>query len=453
MMVTGMLPQHWMDQRLQFSPVAYATDASEEGGGACSTIGLTARGRAKCHMGCCESFDYEGGQADPVVLIEAFGGIGGLRRSMELLGVMPLGTCQSGSFSARLLVFKSSAILRRSSSNREEAAAAPWRFLFKEEWFTQGQPPPSTTSAARGKSLRQSRIIFLSTFLMSSTVMTKAQCFFASFMHIGSESMVMDETDLVVQTEAIGCDPIFVEAAEVLHCRRPRLFWIKGLEVIEGKDLVLYRDQQVGTLTKKLTLTRFTVKKPPLELFLREGCSKLTQKEEPFFTFARPHPKASEPREAAGYDRCNDKTLGRWRGDAWRLAPYQYSDQNMVRSPHGVRRLLGDEQLRMLGYNSDHFQIKQKISEDQQQQLTGNTWPVLVVARLLAAMAIPHKHFAEKNITEELWEVWRSLEERVTQLRSQSWAVKFGPLAGAGAGSFHLRSRLVEGARRGHRPL
>ena len=70
LMVTGMLPQHWMDQRLQLSPTALATDASEEGGGACCTIGLTARGRAKCHMSCCESFDH--------------------RRSMELLGVMPL---------------------------------------------------------------------------------------------------------------------------------------------------------------------------------------------------------------------------------------------------------------------------------------------------------------------------------------------------------------------------
>ena len=143
----------------------------------------------------------------------------------------------------------------------------------------------------------------------------------------------MDEADLDFQSQAIGCDPIFVEAAEVLHCRRPRLFWIKGLEVMEGKDLVLYIGSASGDLTKKLTLANCSAKKPPLELFLRQECSKLSQKEELSFTFARPHPKASEPREAAGYDRCNEKTLGRSRGDAWRLAPYQYSDQNVVRTP------------------------------------------------------------------------------------------------------------------------
>eukprot|EP00435_Cladocopium_sp_Y103_P063493 s447_g25.t1 len=72
MMITGMLPQHWMNQKLQLSPTACATDASEEGGRACSTIGLTARGRAKCHLSCCEANDNDGGKADPILLIEAF---------------------------------------------------------------------------------------------------------------------------------------------------------------------------------------------------------------------------------------------------------------------------------------------------------------------------------------------------------------------------------------------
>ena len=44
----------------------------------------------------------------------------------------------------------------------------------------------------------------------------------------------------------------------------------------------------------------------------------------------------------------------------------------------GVRRLLADEQLRMLGYHSDHLDLKMKLTEDQRQQLVGNTWPVLL---------------------------------------------------------------------------
>ena len=152
---------------------------------------------------------------------------------------------------------------------------------------------------------------------------------------------------------------------------------------MEGADLQLLPEQQVGNLQTKLTVAKITTEKPPLEWFLRRGCTKLIDDGRPFFTFARPMPGAEPPRDPAGYDRCDAKTLGRWRGDAYRLAPYQYSEDNLVKTPQGPRRLLSDEQLRLLGYNSDALDLKQKLTEDQRGQLIGNTFPVLVVARLL----------------------------------------------------------------------
>ena len=255
MMVTGMLPQHWMDQRLQFSPVAYATDASEEGGGACSTIGLTARGRAKCHMGCCESFDYEGGQADPVVLIEAFGGIGGLRRSMELLGVMPLGIIfiDSDPMCIKLAKKHCAFVITVDDIKKvDKKMILDWRRLFPraaEVVLGGGWPCVNHSSLNKnrqGAAAASSRLLD-DLLRIAEDLKTSRRALKLSGWQVIEfyENVVMDETDLVVQSEAIGCDPIFVEAAEVLHCRRPRLFWIKGLEVIEGKDLVLYRDQQV----------------------------------------------------------------------------------------------------------------------------------------------------------------------------------------------------------------
>lgn len=92
----------------------------------------------------------------------------------------------------------------------------------------------------------------------------------------------------------------------------------------------------------------------------------------------------------------------------------------------------------MLGFNSDRLQLKQKPSEDQQQQLTGNSWPVTVVARLLAGLAIDRKHFAARNITEDLWQIWRALEDRV-QLKSSSWCKQ-----GVGLDGLHLRARVSE---------
>eukprot|EP00435_Cladocopium_sp_Y103_P064824 s447_g26.t1 len=87
------------------------------------------------------------------------------------------------------------------------------------------------------------------------------------------ENVVMDEEDLTVQSQAIGCDPIFVEAAEVLHCRRPRLFWMKGLQVLEGKDLQLFANQKVGSLSRPLTITKFTVKSRLWRSFSKKGAA------------------------------------------------------------------------------------------------------------------------------------------------------------------------------------
>ena len=49
---------------------------------------FSARAR-KCHLLCTESDGLEGGAADSLLLIEAFGGIGGLRKALELIGVLP----------------------------------------------------------------------------------------------------------------------------------------------------------------------------------------------------------------------------------------------------------------------------------------------------------------------------------------------------------------------------
>ena len=72
LMIISSLPMHWMDQ----NRTSYTTDASLEGGGACVTTGLSARGRAKCHL--VGSGDDFGGACDPILKMEVFGGMGGL---------------------------------------------------------------------------------------------------------------------------------------------------------------------------------------------------------------------------------------------------------------------------------------------------------------------------------------------------------------------------------------
>ena len=83
------LLMHWLDQRLKTSPTVCATDASPDGGGACASLELSARGRAKCQN--LLTMDDLGGRNDDILVVEFFGRIGGLRWALELLGVVPQG--------------------------------------------------------------------------------------------------------------------------------------------------------------------------------------------------------------------------------------------------------------------------------------------------------------------------------------------------------------------------
>eukprot|EP00435_Cladocopium_sp_Y103_P045377 s505_g13.t1 len=440
MMVTILLPMLWSSQRTCLSPTVYATDASPGGGGACQTTGLSARGRAKLHLACSEHAGVEGGACDSVVLIEVFGGIGGLRKAIELLGMLPQGIILIDSDPLCLKLAKCHCAFVLVVDNVykvDKAMVRSWRLQFpRATRVVMGGGWPcinhsSLNSRRLGAEADSSKLLDVMVDIAENLKEVSRPLRLPDWDVVEvSENVTMDQDDLTTQSRKIGCLPIMCEAADALRCRRPRLFWLKNLELVKAADLQLLEDQQVGGLEAKLQVAKIDTERPPLEWFLRRGCTKLIDDGRPFFTFARPLARSSPPSEPAGYDRCDSKTLGRWRGDAYRLAPYQYSEDNLVKTPQGPRRLLSDEQLRMLGYNSDALDIKQKLSEDQRGQLIGNTFPVLVVARLLAGLCCRPEDCEGLDLTAELWKVWKSNEDRVQQLKEASWSVRFGPGVG-----------------------
>ena len=75
-----------IDFKAVLDPRVTASDASEWGGGVSKTVGLTSMGRQLV-----ASIPRAAGRtaSGKVVLVESFGGIGGARRALELLGVSP----------------------------------------------------------------------------------------------------------------------------------------------------------------------------------------------------------------------------------------------------------------------------------------------------------------------------------------------------------------------------
>ena len=90
-LLSCLLPQHWLNQHRKPSGTVFATDASEKGGGACQSTGLSEWGHQRCHGLSYGENGLEGAAADDLVVVEVFVGMGGLKQALELLGMVPPG--------------------------------------------------------------------------------------------------------------------------------------------------------------------------------------------------------------------------------------------------------------------------------------------------------------------------------------------------------------------------
>ena len=95
----------------------------------------------------------------------------------------------------------------------------------------------------------------------------------------------------------------------------------------------------------------------------------------------------------------------------------------------------------MLGFSNRRLELKQKLTEDQRQQLLGNSWPTPVVARLLAALVLDASEVAGRNLCNEILEVAAADEAKTSRLQSSSWQARFGPEAGDLPMAASLRAR------------
>ena len=91
LLLSCLLPQHWINQRRTPSGTVFATDASEEGAGACQSVGLSGWGHQRCHGLSYAENGLEGAAADDLLVIEMFAGMGGLKQALELIGMVPQG--------------------------------------------------------------------------------------------------------------------------------------------------------------------------------------------------------------------------------------------------------------------------------------------------------------------------------------------------------------------------
>ena len=158
------------------------------------------------------------------------------------------------------------------------------------------------------------------------------------------DNVVVDEADLEMQSSTIGYRSSMWR--QVQSC-------VAGARDFGGLEVWIWCDRVWGALST-VSHVRIDRERPGLDWFPRPGAVKLDKVDEPFFSFCLPQPRGGPPPSPTMF-------RGRWKGDAWRLAPYHYQGSNLVRTSSGVRRLLADEQLRMSGFHTAHLDLKMKL--------------------------------------------------------------------------------------------
>ena len=455
LLLTCALPLHWQDIKMKVSGQVYATDASPDGGGACSSIGLSPWGSARLQSLSHEVDGIEGSATEKAVVIEVFAGMGGLKQALDLLGFEPMGVIAIDSSPECAKVYKQHCrhcIWYKDVQSITEKDVLQWREKFsKATMVTLGGGWPCVNhsqlnvnrqGASGATSLLLDAMLKIREWLETSSTKVGLPAWRLVEMY---ENVVMDDEDYRTQTRKIGFSAHYVEAAQVGRCRRPRLYWVKGVDILQGDDLTVTRGTSLRDhdyLVKKVTVD---TERPPLSWYLSPGADKMEEPEEPFATFTRPIPRQQPPPEPAGLDKASEKALRRWRGDSFRLAPYQYEPRNLVVDANGPRRPTPEEQLRMLGFASNHLNTKARLSVDAKGQLVGNSFSAVVVARLLAGLVLKEDQCQGKDLTLAIWHVWKAMEDKAQQ-EDKPWKVRFASVAAGVSGVVSLASQVLPSA-------
>eukprot|EP00438_Fugacium_kawagutii_P000277 Skav206174 [mRNA] locus=scaffold3494:124406:139670:+ [translate_table: standard] len=383
------LPQHWQDLRMKTSGQVYATDASPDGGGACVSTQLSPWGAAR----------HVVWHQDITKITE--------EHVLEWRRRFPKAT--------RVLLTGGWPCINHSQLNvhRGGATAASSRLL--------------------------DALLQIRTWVLGASKRLKVPEWELMEAY---ENVVMDEEDYRVQTKKIGFPAVLLDAAQVGRCRRPRLYWLRGIPLLLGVDLTIRKKVRPRGHDYFVDEIRVDTERPPLDWFLEANAVKGDEKDEPFPTFTRPIARQSPPDQPAGLSDCSAKALARWKGDSYRLQPYWYELKNMVTDRNGPRRLLPEEQLRMLGFLSNHLTTKNRLSLDIRGQMIGNSISCMSVARLMAGLVVRPEECSQHDLTLKLWEVWRTKELQV-KAEDKPWKVRFASVAPGVSGTVSLRNQIL----------
>eukprot|EP00435_Cladocopium_sp_Y103_P016967 s907_g4.t1 len=373
------------------------SDASEMGGGFCTSDGLTPMG---VHAACCH---VRGDLPDlddhvQVLTIGLFDGIGALRVGCDVLKLPMAGHVSSevSKEGNRVLASQFPDTIQVGDVTQiSDEMVQQWAATFSNVGvvLVGGGPPcqgVSGLNSDRKGALKDARS---SLFVHVRRVYRKCKKFFpwAQVRFFMESVFSMDAADRATMSEHMGVEPYMVEAHDVAVCRRPRLYWISW-ELQECEDVAIEHHPGSGWESYSVVRLRSVVDR---SLYFVRGWE--TVNSEPLPTFTTSRPRDHPGNRPAGLKLCTAWEVERWRQDRHRYPPYVYRDKHCLQNNQGDKRLpnISEKEAAMgfpVGYTEGCLPKGQQKGEgyaDVRHTLIGNSWCVPVISWFLKELFYP----------------------------------------------------------------
>ena len=389
-----LIPLAHMDFRSPYLGEVTASDASQTGGGFCSTKGLTPAGvhAASCFV--------RGDLPEPsdriqLLTVALFDNIGALRVATDCLKLPVAGhiSAEISEPASRVLESQFPDVVQVGSVEsitRDMVTRWACRFCNVGVVLVGGGLPSQGVTPGRKGALKDARtnlsLHVRRIYELCREAFPWAQC------HFLMESVAsLDTSGLRLMSEGVGVQPWLVDAFGVALCHRPRLYWCSWEICPEpGCDVEPPKTQEwtdTGHIRFKASLEQQDFLSPGWTVV--DPCAGL-----PTFTIARPTTRPGN--RPAGLRTCRPHEVSRWEEDEHRFPPYQYKDCHLLQKDGEMRLPSVREREVILGFPAGYTapcmpKQQQKGAEytDLRLSLLGNTWCVQVVALLLSQLTKP----------------------------------------------------------------
>ena len=394
MLLICMGPLLQTDLTSHFEDTITCSDASETGGAAAQSAGLTWSGRSLATARC----DHRlGPVAIPVVILSIFNGIGGAFRLYDILGLEPIGRISVELYKPANRVTRTAwpnVVELHDVCNITREEVQRWAAMFPraEELHLYAGFPCVDLSAVRAFRWNlQGEGSNLFWYLLQ--VMEWVFEVFSAFCKVKfcvENVSSMDESARREISSALEVMPIKLDPADTMPFSRPRFAWT-SVEVHQMEGLTLHTESDY---VRAFLTTNCQVETTQ---WIRPGWKWRGESEgTKFATFMKAIKRSQPPPVPVGLNKATEEMVTMWREDRFRFPPYQYHPRFWLeRHGFSARLLDASEQELLMGFGPGHTDSCQSAStkkrsleehEDIRRSLCGDSFAILPFAVVAAAL-------------------------------------------------------------------